>query len=458
MKFAKWIWENREDHADEYVRFFQTFESNGGDVSIDLSCDSNYELYVNGKLAGFGQYADYPYYKVFDRIDITPYCYAGINHISILVWYFGKGFSTYYKGLPGLIFEISEGDRILAFSSKLTLCRKALDYQSGKQKIITKQLGFSFAYDASMYNGCNCETFEAIGYKPAVEVSRSMWALHIRPIEKLVLKAFKEAKRIQGKHWVYDLGGETVGYLSLRFKSSIHSLVRVSYGEHLVKDENGDDRVPRIISNRDFSVELYGNGEWFEFSNFMRRLGCRYLQVDCDSDVEIESIGLYPVEYPVIVKPFDAKNPLRQKIYDVCVDTLRFCMFEHYEDCPWREQALYNLDSRNQMLCGYYAFDEYLFPKASLELFGRDRRDDGLLHITAPAAESLVIPSFTLFWILQMKEYAEFIGDVSLVETYYTKMKEILNVFFDRQENGLIPNFYGDKQYWNFYEWNPTLQ
>ena len=93
-----------------------------------------------------------------------------------------------------------------------------------------------------------------------------------------------------------------------------------------------------------------------------------------------------------------------------------------------------------------------------MELFGRDRRDDGLLHITAPAAESLVIPSFTLFWIFQMKEYAEFIGDVSLVETYYTKMKEILNVFFDRQENGLIPNFYGDKQYWSFYEWNPTLQ
>ncbi len=41
-----------------------------------------------------------------------------------------------------------------------------------------------------------------------------------------------------------------------------------------------------------------------------------------------------------------------QKIYDVSIYTLKCCMHEHYEDCPWREQALYTMDSRNQMLCG----------------------------------------------------------------------------------------------------------
>lgn len=55
-------------------------------------------------------------------------------------------------------------------------------------------------------------------------------------------------------------------------------------------------------------------------------------------------------------KQFDDK--LLQKIYDVSVYTLKCCMHEHYEDCPWREQALYTMDSRNQMLCGYYAFKD----------------------------------------------------------------------------------------------------
>lgn len=36
-------------------------------------------------------------------------------------------------------------------------------------------------------------------------------------------------------------------------------------------------------------------------------------------------------------------------------------MHEHYEDYPWREQALYAFDSRNQALYGYYAFGNYDF-------------------------------------------------------------------------------------------------
>ena len=90
MKNAKWIWENETAAPDSYVHFYDRFESRGGAVSIALSCDSNYELYVNGSLAGFGQYADYPYHKVYDCIDITPYCQKGSNTVSLLVWYYGK--------------------------------------------------------------------------------------------------------------------------------------------------------------------------------------------------------------------------------------------------------------------------------------------------------------------------------------------------------------------------------
>jgi hypothetical protein len=58
-------------------------------------------------------------------------------------------------------------------------------------------------------------------------------------------------------------------------------------------------------------------------------------------------------------------------------------MHEHYEDCPWREQALYTMDSRNQMLSGYYALSEYVFPRASLVLISKGVRPDGLLSLDA---------------------------------------------------------------------------
>jgi hypothetical protein len=36
-------------------------------------------------------------------------------------------------------------------------------------------------------------------------------------------------------------------------------------------------------------------------------------------------------------------------------------------------------------------------------------------------------------------------------------MEEILAAVLDREEDGLVPNFYGDETYWNFYEWIPEL-
>ena len=60
-------------------------------------------------------------------------------------------------------------------------------------------------------------------------------------------------------------------------------------------------------------------------------------------------------------------------------------MHEHYEDCPWREQALYAMDSRNQMLCGYYVFQNKEFAASSLRLLALGQREDGLLELCAPA-------------------------------------------------------------------------
>ena len=458
MNDAKWIWAHPGAHPDEYVRFYQDFESMGGKIAIELSCDSNYELYVNGQLAGFGQYADYPYHKVYDRIDLTPYCQTGKNAVSILVWYFGKTALTYYKGMPGLIYEISENDNVIAYSSVNTLCKKATEYVSGKQKIITYQLGFSYTYDATGDNGETRANFLPVDYSHAIELSDRPEMLYPRPNQKILLKPFAPAVPICRSPMIYDLGQETVGYLGIGFQAPKGATVTVSYGEHLVTDENGAQVVPRRIGNRDFSVELIGNGERVTFSNYMRRMGCRYLQVDCEDMVTIEQIGLHPAEYPLTVKTYHIESALRQRIYDTCVKTLRFCMFEHYEDCPWREQALYTMDSRNQMLCGYYAFGEYAFARASLDLMGQDRREDNLLHITFPSDEELVIPSFSLHWLQQMREYAEFSKDVSLIQTYYAKMNGVLEAFLARKENGVISNFYGEKRYWNFYEWQPNLQ
>ena len=131
-------------------------------------------------------------------------------------------------------------------------------------------------------------------------------------------------------------------------------------------------------------------------------------------------------------------------------------MHEHYEDCPWREQALYAMDSRNQMLCGYYAFGEYRFPRSNLELIYKDRRDDGLLSICYPIKLDLAIPSFSLHYITACREYLEHSKDITFIAGIYPKLQSIISAFTKRIENGLFQPFAG-KSYWNFYEWTENL-
>ena len=133
-------------------------------------------------------------------------------------------------------------------------------------------------------------------------------------------------------------------------------------------------------------------------------------------------------------------------------------MHEHYEDCPWREQALYCMDSRNQMLCGYYAFGETEFPRANLKLISKGLRPDGILSICYPAGLDFPIPSFSTVYFIQMEEYIRHSGDVSIAEECYPVLDTIIHTFINKlQDNGLIENFYGEGGYWNFYEWSPGM-
>jgi len=441
---ARWIWENNAPGADEYADFSDRFSYDGGKVTLRLSCDSNYVLHINGKLVNFGQYPDYPFYKVVDEIDITPWCLLGENTIDVQVWYYGITFaSTYFKGNAGLIYEaVCECGKVLAASGKGTRSRLSATYRQHYGKAITGQLGLSYY---AVLNGQPAEWHDAVEVENAVTFAR-------RPIDflKLEERAPMTVLKNEGDHYLIDLGRETVGFLDLEFVSALPQKILVTFGEHIEKGG-----VHRNIGGRDFSVELdAGAGENACLSLF-RRLGCRYLEIFCESPIEARYLGLRPVNYPLTFKPFDAGNELRQNIYDTCCRTLQLCMHDHYEDCPWREQALYALDSRNQMLCGYYTFGEYKFARASLLLMAKGVRPDKLIPICAPSSFDLPIASFSLIYPVQVCEYVEHSGDLSILDEVYPVVRGIIDRFAGEiiPETGLIPRL--PWPVWNFYEWTP---
>ncbi len=516
---AAWIWRQSLAQNDEFCDFLTVFEAEGeGAYTLSIAADSNYTVWINGELAAFGQYADYPHYKVYDKVDVTAFVRKGENRLAVTAWYIGIDSSTYRRGEAGLIYELADGQgNVLAASGAQTLSRLSPEYVSGVGRLISPQLGPTYHVDLRGRDGFQAEG--DAGFAPSRAVTDISTDFHLRPNEKLILRdrlpaavcrtgaftypfewdvslgthAYNPAaamqsalvtSRVQGFlprltgeddafvselsvteqekscHGVYiivDLGAETAGFLDFDIEVPNDCRMDVGFGEHLI------DGVCRTAV-RGFSTDVELVAGRNQYLHTFRRFGCRYVQLFIHApSAKVRYAGIRPTLYPLVHKDFRCGNLLRETIYRTCQNTLQHCLHEHYEDCPWREQALYTLDSRNQMLCGYYAFGETRAPRAALELIAHGQRKDGLLMLCYPAGADAPIPAFSCMYFVQMEEYIRYTGDTSLAVTYYDLLESILATFESRMtDEGVLENFYGPGpdgriEYWNFYEWSDTM-
>lgn len=443
------IWHNESWGENEYGEFFDTFSYSGKDAILRISACGDYTLFINGKFAGSNQYADFPHYKVYDELDITPHLQTGENTIGLLVWYFGKSGMRYLTPAPGLIFEVISDGEVVLSSGKNTLSRKSKAYKSGDDKKISVQLGYSFSYDATKED--DWILGKGNNFAPS-HLIPAKFDFHKRPIKKHLLGEIITGEVTKtGEKYLVDFGREIVGLPVISFKSDTPNHVNISYGELLE-----DGHVKRFIGDRDFSFDYFAKSGGNQYTNYMFRLACRYIEIEPQSSVDIDYIGIIPQSYPAPLTGFEPEDALDKKIYEICINTLKLCMMEHYVDCPWREQCMYAFDSRNQILSGYVAFSggNFDYARANLLLMGKDNREDNILSICFPSASDLTIPSFSLYYILSVKEYLDYTGDISLADEVFHKLTSILKVFLGNMENGLVCKFVGNNR-WNFYDWSP---
>lgn len=453
---SSWIWHTSEERDDEYGEFYCEF--NAVDSAVcRISCHDDYALFLNGKHINNGQFADFDHFKTYDTLDLSGHVVNGRNRLAVLVWHCGVETFRFSSDAPGLVFEITDNcSNLLAASGKDTLARQSKAYDCGKKKYITGQLGLSVSYDATRED--NWKTGGGEDFHEPVVSSLDRFTFLPRPTEKHLLMPRSDSKIIKVSddktYYLVDLGKETVGLFDVEFDSDETNNIMFTYGEHIV-----DGCVRRIIGKRDFSFNYTASAGHNEYMTYTLRLGCRYLELHAEHPVDLKYMGVRPQVYPVAAKPFTLENELDRRIYELSLNTLRLCMMEHYVDCPWREQALYALDSRNQMICGYDAFEDgnHAYAKASLRLMGNDRRSDGLLSICFPTASALTIPSFGLHYFMAVREYTEHSGDLSLAAELYDKLISVMQAYVDNMENGLIRTFTG-KYHWNFYDWTKDLQ
>ncbi len=489
MKNAKWIWLDC-DGMNQYVWFARDFEAEkGGEAELLIAADSNFAAYVNGELAGFGQFSDFPEEKTFSRISIGKYLRDGNNSIEILAYYCGENFLNHLKGKPGMIAEIVAGGQVVAATGTDWGAMADPAFTGGWIAKVSDLLAFTWAYDSRIERGEITDQAVLTGYNgilterpvpmldisapletevvqhgflhrfreyatPAVSCMRDMLSPRTPKFEPQLPELSEDAN---GWYVIVDLGRESAGYLDFAIEASAGTVLDIAFGEHL---DLG--RVRAFADNRErYYADRYicHEGENRFFYPF-RRYGCRYLEMHITGTtgpVNLGHLTLRASDLPLPeASPFECGDKLMTETHRVAVRTMELCMHEHYEDCPWREQALYGYDSRNQMLFGYYAWGNYRFAEASLDLLGKSFGRDNLLNLTAPGELGLRIPIFTFAWISALYEHYLYSGSKKPFEKFRSQIDDCINSILARSENGLYLPPPG-KHIWNFCEWTPGL-
>lgn len=480
---SKQIWTDAES-VNQYVRAVKKFNSDGNfdKAVMEIYCETEYGLYINSRLVGFGQYRTFDNRRVYDTYDVSDYIINGENEIKIDAYHQHTASFTYYPGRAGLAFALSAGDTLIV-SDENTKIGILKAYESGETEKISPQIGYSYHFNAScddadytnpkvidthipfekrpvkklVRGALQCGKIKTAGYikretsgSPAYMMQKDFMSF---ADVKEVFDGSKIKYNSGGVYFIIDLGREYAGNLYLDVECDSGTRFDIGFGEHL-----DDMRVRTYTGGRCFAVSYTSKDGRQQYTGCFKRFGARYLQVNITGmkgDVTVYKFGIIPTDYPTDkTARFESGNYLIDKIYKNSINTLRLCMHEHYEDCPWREQSLYAFDSLVQMLCGYYAFGEYKFARESLRLLADSQTSDGLLRICAPADFIFTIPSFSLCWVIALKNYCLYSGDIKFGESMLSCADKIIGFF--KVENNLVKTE-DIEENWHFYEWRSGL-
>ena len=440
---GKWIWIASETE-DTYAEFSaKVTVEKGKKVTLSASSEGHYAAYIDDKLVLFSQSGAYPNAALYDSRAVSRYLADGKEHtLRILAWHLGVGSSNYMPDAPGLWFELRAGRECILASDERILARRCDLYANEYKKIITVQLGLSYKYDATAKQTSPWENASLAKKRPRPK-KRAVSPLRLLPLRPAASMEITDKGTL-----LIDLGEERVGFLSLSLVSEKNQPLLITYAEHLV-----EGHVQRIIGGRDFSVEYVAKKGRNRFMHPLRRLAGRYIEVEFSAPIKVSHIALHEVSRVFQEREVRFEDALLQKIYDVSVNTLRLSVHEHYEDCPWREQSMYLLDSRNQMLCGYYAFENTEIQRHNLLFFAEGQWENGFFPLCFPYSKQFAIPSFSLCFPRIVRDYVEHTKDVSVLPLVRPAMEKMLAAFASYvDESGLIPRL--PYPFWNFYEWS----
>jgi len=496
---ARWLWPQELGCVtNATVEFRLPFVARKStDVRLAMAADTVYAVRLNGGPAEIGRFPNVPPRLFYDVVELGRTC-AGTNELLVTLYVQGRASFQHIPGRPGVLFAL-RGDGVSAVSGLDVDWRLSVREMRENVPLVTSQLGYSFVHDATVPErpwkkvaagdlgpGAADLALRRLpvprcAVRPAVRerliaqgrldgsaapdtlsIASGMDRSVLKPMEA---KAFfaDDGRSVRpevfesGFYLLADLGREEAGLLTLDVDTDAGVTIDVGHAEHA---ENG--RIRTALGPRSFAGRYVAAAGRNDFCRWARRMAGRYLQLHVrgvKTHFILSRLSVKPVEFPV--REMSVPDYLRgdaREIWKTCVRTLRLCMHEHYEDCPWREQALYANDARNQMLAGYFAFGrENPMPSFCISLLSEGIGDDGWISLCVPSVLGRPIPSFTFSWVLSVADHLAFCRDVTFTRRMMPSVAKVLDRRASELKGGLLPCPTQPRNYWHFYDWAKDL-
>jgi len=426
-----------------------------GKVYLYYSADDYAYIYINGQFVTMGPAISYPFHQYYVKVDITKYLVKGENSLAIHSYYQGMINRAYYSGdlRHGVIYDIVCNNIVLACSNEKVKTHIHTGYSISHIAGWIAENDFNYNTDYIENYDSNCsedkfylKDFDDRNWEHSYirkNVDYKLKKLDIKPLKYIDIKP-KEIGQ-----FVYDLKQEIVGYPFIKVKGNKGQTITILCGEELNSD--GSVRYNERCNCRyEEKWTLSGDEDTFIPYNYK---AFRYIQLVSSESFELLELKGIARHYPFVDKvKFKSEDKNLNKIYKLCINTVKYGVQDSFLDCPSREKGQYFGDGVYSSLTHVYLTgDKKLYRKFIVDAFS-SMKIDKCMTANGPCSYYQAIAEFPLFVVISLKYYLRMTSDKSFINKQRNNVSRLLTnyskKYLDKKEN-LIEVY--DR--WNVVDW-----
>lgn len=496
---AQWIAvPNASNDGYGVYLFRKTIElaSKPNNFKIHVSGDNRYKLFVNSTLVSMGPARGDIAHWNYETVDIASYLKAGKNTIAAQVWNeseFKPEAQITYR--TGFILQGATSVESAVNTNNTWLCEKDNSFAP----LVFRARGYYVAGAGEIRNmalsqkNWQSEGFDDKNWQKARPVgggvpknilgafgTMSGWMLVPSIIPQMELKDERLVKVISNEGItgfstdfpakktdvlipanskatiILDQSYLTNAYPNVEFSGGKAATITLRYAEALFTKAlgkgNRNETAGKTFVGRADSLISDGSQNQ-KFTSLTYRT-YRYLQLNIVT--QNEAITLNDIYGTFTGYPFkmnaqlSVNQPEMDKMLEIGWRTARLCAYETYMDCPYYEQLQYIGDGRIQVLVSLYNSGDDRLVKNAINLMDFSRTPEGVTLSRHPSYTPQFIPTFSLWYIGMLQDYARYGADTEFVKSKISGTRQILDYFKNYQQaDGRLKN----TPQWMFTDW-----